>query len=139
MQPVVRHPDHPGQHQIEDIKGLRVGGEVEPRFADRPPGIALPQDLQLRAVLLDHDTADVGRLGLYLFGQLDASPLRPSDDLFLLSVVQPVPAFKIMDIALDRDVTTARKGPVLFSNQGVDSPGLSLGVLGSVDESGQVP
>ena len=124
MQPVARRPHHPGQHQIEDINGLRVGGEVEPRFTDRPPGITLPEDLQLRAIPLDHDTADVGRMGLYLFGQLDASPLRPSDDLFLLSVVQPAPAFKIMDIALDRDVTAARKRPILFSNQGCGSPGL---------------
>ena len=139
MQPVARRAHHSGQHQIEGIKGLRVGVEVEPRFVDRPPGIALPEDLQLRAVPLDHDTADVGRLGFYLFGQLDASPLCPSDDLFLLSVVQPAPAFKIMDIALDRDVTTASKEPVLFSNQGGDRPGLSLGVLGSVNESGQVP
>ena len=139
MQSVARRCHHPGQHQIEDIKGLRVGGEVEPRFADRPPWIALPQDLQLRAVPLDHDTHDVGRLWLFLFGQLDASLLRPSDDLFLLSVTQPAPSLKIMNIALDRDVTAARKEPVLFSNQGGDSPGLSLRVLGSVHESGQVP
>jgi hypothetical protein len=64
----------------------------------------------------------VGRLGLFLFGQLDASLLRPSDDLFLLSVAQPAPSFKIMNIPLDRDVTAARKEPVLFSNQGSDSP-----------------
>jgi hypothetical protein len=138
VQPVGRRPHHPGQHQIENFKGLRVGGKVEPCFADRPPRVALPQDLQLRTVPLDHDTADVGRLRLFRFGQLDVSPLRPSEDLLLLSVVQPAPSFKIMNIALDRDVTAARKRPVLFSDQGGESPGLSLWVLGSVDESGQV-
>jgi hypothetical protein len=51
----------------------------------------------------------MGCLGLFRFGQLDASPLRPSDDLFLLSVIQPAPSFKIMDIALDSDVTAACK------------------------------
>lgn len=59
MQPVASRPHHPGQHHIEDIEGLRVGGEVEPRFADRPPGVALSKNLQLRAIALDHDTADV--------------------------------------------------------------------------------
>jgi len=81
----------------------------------------------------------VGRLGLFRLGQLDASPLRPSDDLFLLPIVQPAPSFKIMDITLDHDVTAARKGPVFISDQGGSSSSLSLRVLGSVDESRQVP
>jgi hypothetical protein len=85
---------HPSQHQIEGIKGLRIGGVVGPRFADRPPGKALSQDLQLLSAQLDHNTADVGSLGFTLFGYLDTSPLRSSGDPFLLSVVQPTPSLR---------------------------------------------
>ena len=138
MQSIGRRPHHPGQHHIEDIKGLRIGRKVETRFSNRPPRVALSKDLQLCSIPLDHDTADVGRLGFFRFGQLDASPFRPSYDLFLLSFAEPAPSLKIMNIALDLDLTVARKEPVLFSDQGGESPGLSLGILGSVDESGQV-